>query len=82
MESLIISLLVALLGIMQNPQVPVDQRVQIYQKTMPVISKYMEETKPVGEISTGASTEDMNIEVEEGIKVGGIIISKPLNIKK
>lgn len=81
MESLIISLLVALLGVMQNPQIPLETKAEIYQKTMPVITRYMEETKPVGEIGTGASTEVEEVKKEEEskvIRVGNIIIPKEL----
>lgn len=57
MNTLIISLLTALLSIMQSPTVPAETKVEIYQQTMPVIVKYMEETKPEPEIGTATSTE-------------------------
>lgn len=66
-ENLILTLLVAVLGIMQNPDVPLEQKQQIYQQILPVISIYMEENKieseRVGEIGVGAS-----IEVETGVE--------------
>ena len=58
MNALIISLLMAVLSIMQNPDVPAEVKVQVYNQTLPVITKYMEEeTKPVPDIGEATSTE-------------------------
>lgn len=59
MENLIITVLVLLVGILQNPQVSAEDKQKFYQQTLPVIEKYMEEKV-------------MKVEVQEMEKVGEI----------
>lgn len=64
MNTLIIALISAVLSLMQNPAVPAETKIQVYNQALPVITKYMDENKPVGEmgeIGTATSTENPSV---------------------
>ncbi len=69
MENLIITLLTVLVSVLQNPQIPIEQKNQIYQEVLPVITMYMEKEYIGGVGSNGAVGEEgigiENIKVEE-----------------
>lgn len=58
MNALAISLLMALLALMNNPSIPQEIKVEIYNQAMPIIYKAMDEVeKPNPEIGEATSTE-------------------------
>lgn len=61
MESIILSMIVLLVGILQSPQVPLEQKQKILDQTLPVISRYMEENKNVV-IQAESIPEDIKME--------------------
>lgn len=79
MNTLILQFIMSLSLFMQNPQVPLEMKVKVYNESLPVISKYMDEVKneevkveetAVEETAESTETESAPVETENGIDMG------------